>query len=385
MNAELKQKIQKHFENKTFIKLTFSDKRNKKQDLSKVLVKPVRLKKGHQLSFVFRHKTKDITKNFSIKESINQIEALISKDFKQALLLTTLENVHYAAVGKTKLTISPASLTEAPLLEHDKKKKRLINPEHNTYLKELGITNSEGKVKSDKQDKYRQINKYIEILKGTIEKLKGQTPLRIVDMGAGKGYLTFALHDYVTNALKMEAQTTGVECRPELVSANNTIAQKAGFHHLRFMEGRIREVELPRFDVLIALHACDTATDDAIERGIRANAELIVCSPCCHKQIRQAMSKNEATKSITKHGILKERQAEILTDAIRALYLEAYGYKTQVFEFISTSHTPKNIIITALKEHNLREKTPIAEKLNEIKRLKTLFSIEKHYLEDYLS
>lgn len=379
MNPEFKYLLTEHITKNTFIKLTLSDKKNKKQDVNKVLIKLALLKKGLHLTFVYRHTTKDITKNFTVEEGVQHIEELLEKDFKQALLFTTKEDIHYTAMGKTKIKVSKASISTAPTLSHDKEKKRLISTVGNVYLQELGVTTAEGKVKKDKQDKYRQINKYIEILDGALKELKNEKSLHFVDMGAGKGYLTFSLYDYLSQSLNIDTQVTGVELRPNLVKDCNAIAKKAKFEKLQFVEGRIENVELPKFDVLVALHACNTATDDAIYRGIISKAKLIVCSPCCHKQIRQAMSKDNALSAVTRHGILKERQAEIVTDAIRALYLEAYGYKTQVFEFIATEHTPKNNIITAIKTREVTEADP--EKIKEIEKLKSLVGVENHYLD----
>lgn len=379
MNPEFSFLIQQHINDNTFIKLTISDRRHKKHEISKVLIKLVSLKKGLHLSFVYRYETKDITKNYPVEEGIQNIDALLSQDFKQALLFTTKEDVHYTAMGKTKIKVKKASIKQAPTLSHDKEKKRLISAEGNIYLKELGVTTAEGKVKKDMQDKYRQINKYIEIVDAALKDLKNEKSLHIVDMGAGKGYLTFSLYDYLSQTLKIDTSVTGVELRPNLVKDCNAIAQKAEFRQLNFVEGRIESVELAQLDVLVALHACNTATDDAIYRGIISNAKLIVCSPCCHKQVRQDMAKDNTLSAITKYGILQERQAEIVTDAIRALYLEAYGYKTQVFEFIATEHTPKNIIITALKVKDV--KSPDASKLEEVKKLKALLGVEKHYLD----
>ena len=172
---------------------------------------------------------------------------------------------------------------------------------------------------------------------------------------------------------------TGVEFREDLVTTCNTIAQKAGFHSLKFEKGTIADTKLDKIDVLIALHACDTATDDAIFRGIQSGAALIVCAPCCHKQIRKAMNVSNELSNITRFGILKERQAEIITDTIRAMLLEAYGYKTNVFEFISLEHTPKNVMIVGKKT---AESNPKKQQILEnIVAIKKLYGIEKHYLE----
>ena len=202
-------------------------------------------------------------------------------------------------------------------------------------------------------------------------------------MGSGKGYLTFALYDYLTNTLNLSPRVTGVELRTELVEKCNAIAAKAGFGNLSFVTGSIDSAELPAVDMLIALHACDTATDQAIYRGIKAGAKVIICAPCCHKQIRKQINPSNELKSITRFGILEERQAEMLTDAIRALVLEAFGYKTKVFEFISTEHTPKNVLIVGVKAEATKEVNLAS--VEKIKNLKALCNIEYHELEKLMA
>jgi SAM-dependent methyltransferase len=243
----------------------------------------------------------------------------------------------------------------------------------------LGLVTAEGLVKKDMQDKYKQINRYVEIIEGIIKDIKLPDNFTVADMGSGKGYLTFALYDYLHNKLNKQATVTGIELRKELVDKCNGIAAKSGFTDLHFKEGSIEASSLPSVDMLIALHACDTATDEAIYKGIQADASVIICAPCCHKQIRKQMDPDNALQSITKHGILLERQAEMVTDAIRALILEAFGYKTKVFDFISTEHTPKNVLIVGTKRMN--EKNEKEKNLEKVTALKAMFNIEQHYLE----
>ena len=175
---------------------------------------------------------------------------------------------------------------------------------------------------------------------------------------------------------------TGVEFREDLVTICNSIAEKSSFNKLRFLKGTIADTRLEKIDILIALHACDTATDDAIFRGIKSDASLIVCAPCCHKQIRKAMNVTNELSNVTKFGILKERQAEILTDTIRAMIMEAYGYKTNVFEFISLEHTPKNVMIVG--KQTGKENPDKQQILSNIAAIKKVYGIEKHYLETLL-
>ena len=363
-----------------FTKLTLSDKRDKTKDLKNVFVKPVLLKQGLRLSFVYRYPTKDITKNYDLNDAQVLLEAMLVNDFYKADLFTTASDFHFSIdkSGRTLLKQKAATQSEPVAVAHDHAKKRYVNAEHNVYLHELGVTSAEGKVKSDKQDKYRQINKYVEIVESIVKEATLPDSFQITDMGAGKGYLTFALYDYLTNTMKLNPHVTGVEMRQGLVDTCNQIATKAKFSNLNFIAGSIDTAELPATDMLIALHACDTATDQAIYRGISGNAKVIICAPCCHKQIRKQLAPVNVLKSITKFGILEERQAEIVTDTIRALILEAFGYKTKVFEFISTEHTAKNLLITAIKTDSATIKKDV---LQQIKNLKALFGIQYHQLE----
>ncbi len=362
-------------------KLTLSDRRDKSKELKNVFVKPVVLKQGLRLMFVYRYPTKDITKNYDLQDAGILLESLLDKDFYKGDLFTTTGDYHLAIdkYGKSILKQKAATRTEPVVAQHDHAKKRFVEAAHNVYLYELGVTTAEGNVRSDKQDKYRQINKYVEIVEGIVKEAGFTDTFQVTDMGAGKGYLTFALYDYLTNTMQLKPTVTGVEMRQGLVDTCNAIALQAGFGQLNFITGSIDTAELPDTNMLIALHACDTATDQAIYRGIKANAKVIICAPCCHKQIRKLLHPTNELKAITRFGILEERQAEIITDTIRAVILEAFGYKTRVFEFISTEHTAKNLLITAIKtEANSDIKQ---QALEQIKSLKALFNIEYHELE----
>lgn len=200
-----------------------------------------------------------------------------------------------------------------------------------------------------------------------LKQLPREGKLQISDMGSGKGYLTFALYDYLTDSLELEVDITGVEYREDLVQKCNQIALKNSFTNLHFVQSDIASFNNSNTDVLIALHACDTATDDAMYKGIEAGSKLIVVAPCCHKEVRKAIvssKKQNELDFIIRHGILLERQAEMITDSMRALILEYFGYKVKVFEFISDVHTPKNILIVGeLHEINPISQTKIHEKL----------------------
>lgn len=376
--------ISENFENNSLIKLTLSNKRTKAEDLNNVFIKPAVIKGETLLSFVYRHTTKDVTKNFGIEEAIEEVIKLLTEHFFNADLFAS--EVDFSLLsnkrGNSKLLKKPASSTELPLFLHDKIKRRFIQPEGNVYLRDLGVLTADFKVKADMQDKFKQINKYVEIIDGILKNTEKNEKLSVVDMGSGKGYLTFALYDYLKSRQEGDFNVTGVEFRADLVEKCNNIAADAGFKGLKFIEGTIEKAKLPDFNMLIALHACDTATDEAIFRGIKAKAPVIVCAPCCHKQIRKQMKPDNILKEITRHGILEERQAEMLTDTLRALIMEAYGYKTRVFEFIATEHTPKNVLIAGTSKKTLTK--PDQEVMERIRQLKAQFGVEQHHLEKLL-
>jgi len=368
----------------TFVRLTLSRPRDKASDLKKVIIKVATIKKALHFSFTYRHQTKDITKNALLTEGYQTIEELMNQQFYILNLFTIKEDtsLELKPNGKEKIRTTKPTFKNLPEKSHDKIKNRLIKGTN--YLQDLGVLNAKGGIQKDKGDKYKQINKFIEIIDGLIKqnkKLASQKEIKVVDMGAGKGYLTFALYDYLVNTLKTTASVKGIEIRPDLIEKCNTIAQKVGFKQLFFEKGFISDYKLTEADVLIALHACDTATDDAIFKGIQAKAQLIICAPCCHKQIRKEMKSSEHLQPILDYGILKERQAEMLTDVIRALLLELSGYKTKVFEFISTEHTGKNVMIVGQKhEHQVNAE----EILQKIATLKKEFGVETHYMETLL-
>jgi len=372
--------IQSSIDNDSFVRLTFSKPVDGAGTLKKVITSLAIIKRVPQLSFVYRHKTNDMTKNHPIQEGIATIENLLKTEFQNANLFTSKADYAFERCEeKSRLKQTKATFKTAPNRGHDKEKRHLIQGAD--YLQQLGVLDQNGRVLKDKGDKFKQINKFVEVIEGLLknhEMLSSGKPIKVVDMGSGKGYLTFALYDYLTTQLKLDASVAGVEVRQDLIDKCNTIAKSVGFEKLNFELGYIGDYSLDKTDILIALHACDTATDDAIAKGMAANAELIICAPCCHKQIRKSMTESEGLDSLLQHGILKERQAEIVTDAIRALIMEANGYKTKVFEFISTEHTGKNLMIIGEKKN---QKTDPSKYLEEVEKLKKQFGISQHYLE----
>jgi SAM-dependent methyltransferase len=374
-----------------FIKLSLGNYQGNDKTLKNLYVRRVKIKRTDMLSFNYRYKTRDIFKNFTIGDGIGKVMQYISNDFKVCTLFTTDEEVIIEHNKKDEISIRAKKNVKAVPVStaHDKEKNRIIKPNGKGYLHALKITDIEGNVFKNAQDKYKQINQYIEILSSLIKELPVGTIKNVVDMGSGKGYLTFALYDYLHQQLALNTKVTGVEFREDLVNLCNDIARQSNFEQLNFVEGTIEDFNVSEINLLIALHACDTATDDAIFKGIKAGAELIVVAPCCHKQIRREIEKNKAKNELnflTKYGIFLERQAEMVTDGIRALILEYFGYKTKVFEFISDAHTPKNVLVVGVKK-NLnsggpsRKQEEQQEILQKIKDTKAYFGIDYHHLE----
>lgn len=366
-----------------FIKLTLSKVFKAQEDLKNIYIVPVVIKAEQMLSFTYRSKTQDQVKNYTLEKAILLLSDLLGASFLQALLVSTTSECQLliSKKGKFKL-LNKMNSTAAKTNSHNKEKNYLISSNNSIYLYKLGVCDASGRVKDKQQDKYKQINRYVELMSSWFAKIDTSKKLQIVDMGSGKGYLTFALYDYLHNQLNLEVSITGVELRGNLVDLCNSIKTECSFDNLQFISKDINDFTSEEIDVIIALHACDTATDLAIYKGVKANAELIVCAPCCHKQVRKNMGTSTTFKSITKHGIFEERQAEMLTDAIRSLLMEREGYTTKVFEFISNEHTRKNVMLVGRK---LKESGD-TEGINlEIKNLKESFKIERQELEDLLT
>ncbi|MBK6749089.1 MAG: SAM-dependent methyltransferase [Acidobacteria bacterium] len=371
-------------ENSTFVKLTLGNYKGVDKHLQKLLVRLVNTKKGTRLFFLYRGDTRDTAKNFDHKTGVALIGEALETGFHSGHLFTTANDyqLDIGKKGKSRLNIAQPTFKTAPPLEHDREKAAQIDP-NSSYLKLLGISDDTGRVRDREKNKWRQINKFVEVLASLVDKseLKERKQLRIVDMGSGKGYLTFAAYDYFKNIREVDVQITGVDTKRELVDLCNGIAAASQFDGLNFVVGTIGEFDVGSVDILIALHACNTATDDAIYKGITANADLIVMAPCCHQEIRPQIKPPAMLRDVLKHGVMLERTAETITDCLRSLLLERSGYATKLFEFVSTEHTPKNNMLVGT-----RLKKPLDPKQfeDEIEAIRDHFGIREHHLEKIL-
>ena len=375
--------LAKSLSRETFIKLTLGNYKGADKHLQKIQVRPIKTKKGPRLYFLYRSDTRDTAKNFSLDEAIKIVNELLGTEFFGAHLFST-ENDLQLDIGKrgSRLNVARPTFKSPPPVSHDREKRRWVE-QNAFYLKALGITNDEGKVRDRAQDKWRQINKFVEILAGIVDKspLADASTLRIVDMGSGKGYLTFAAYDYFRNVRGTDVDTTGVELRDDLVEKCNEIAAASEFSGLEFVRAGIATFELGMTDILIALHACDTATDDALFKGIRSGASVIIAAPCCHQELRPQIKSPEMLKDVLKHGLMMERTAEFVTDALRSLLLERSGYSTKVIDFVPVEHTPKNLMLVGTRNQSLER---AAEIDHEIAQIKELYSIKQQRLDSLL-
>jgi len=343
----------------TFVKLTLGKARSSDPSLRNVYVRPVQLKAGPHLSFVWRHETRDITKNLSLEAGVVEIERALGTDFLDAHLFTTGQTAQFEGTpeGPGRFSLKALPSSAAAPLAHDRPRQHAVANDA-SWLRSLGVTNDRGQPREGMAGKLRQIQKFTELITHLVDEagLRDRPDLSVVDMGCGKGYLTFAL----AALLGARASVTGIESRPDLTGLCNQVARDARFEHLGFVAGDIATTDVGKVNVLVALHACDTATDDALAKGIAAGAELLVVSPCCQKELRPQLTAPSVLADALRHGIFQERQAEFVTDALRAQLLEWAGYRTKVFEFVSTEHTAKNLMIAAIKDHPRGDETRAA-------------------------
>ena len=368
------------------VKLLLSKYRGEDKTLNRVTIRPITLQEETVLSFVYEHQTNHITKNYAIDLAVTEIKALLNEDFKSAYL--TLRDaevqIEFSKKGKLKISHHKAKQIQDVPATHNREKNRFVDIQR-PFLTALKVTDKQRKLIPAMSNKWKQINKFIEVFSQALEVSPHdkKTPLNVVDFGSGKGYLTFAIHDYLRHTLKNEAQVTGVELRQALADLCNETASTLDHQGLDFVCGDVKTHAPKQTDVMIALHACDVATDYAIHYGIRANASIIMCSPCCHKQIRPQMKSPELFQPMLQYGVHLGQQAEMVTDSLRALLLEANGYTTKVFEFISLEHTNKNKMILAVKKAKVNAKEQ-AKTLTQIANIKAYYGIEDHCLETLL-
>jgi SAM-dependent methyltransferase len=369
----------------SFSRLVLAKYHGAQSELQQLQVRRLQLRGVASLSLVQRFRTRDVTTNLPEAQALDMLRGALAADgFRNAHLHTATHEVQLSISkrGQATLRSTPVQHDVDAAAGHDREKQRWVGLDR-PFLAALGVTTASHELIPAMARKWRQINKFVEVFAHALEsaRLAEARSLRVLDFGSGKGYLTFAVHDHLRRVRGVEARVTGVELRPELVRLCNDVVAQLGLEGLDFEAGDVRQHAAQAVDVMIALHACDTATDHAIEFGVRTGARIILCAPCCHKEVRPQLMSPQPLRAILQHGVHLGQEAEMVTDGLRALLLEACGYATQVFEFVSLEHTSKNKMILAVKREQPGAAAPVLEQVDEVKRF---YGIREQCLERLL-
>lgn len=334
-----------------FLSATLSNPKNKK-GVTKVKVRPI-LKHEVLLFQCESHKNNQVFhENLEATEAVNVLADYMCQ-FKQ-MQMETKKFRHTVLVSKKgKVTIQKkqqAGCTKEVDLSHNRSKKYILQEGMTVpFLQDLGVMTSDGKIVRTKFDKFRQINRFLEFIEDILPQLAKDREVTILDFGCGKSYLTFAMYYYLHELKKYDVRIIGLDLKTDVIRHCNQLSEKYGYEKLKFLEGNIADYTgVDEVDMVVTLHACDTATDFALDKAVGWNAKVILSVPCCQHELNGQM-KSDTLEPLMKYGLIKERMAALVTDALRAEYLENCGYDAQILEFIDMEHTPKNILIRAVK------------------------------------
>jgi len=353
-----------------FVKATFSgQRRGYELPWRRVAVRPVLIKRVRHLQVSYLDDKQDITKNYLGSQADEKIDELLELPFSQIYALTTEREIQVQISRKGVTRVHQRRVAgdiPEPSLSHDREKPRLIPADApDPLLLTLEIQTPDGRIRANKRRKYLQINEFLRLVADTAVLEEIAPPVRIVDCGCGSADLTFAVYHYLNHIVEHPATAVGIDVKADLMTKKNAVAQELGWHQLRFQVSRIIDFEpevIP--DMVMALHACDTATDEALAQAVRWGARLIFSAPCCHHHLQAQMADRpmpQVFQPVLRHGILKERLGDVLTDSFRAQILRIMGYSTDVIEFISPEHTDRNLMIRAVKQAPPGDPQMIAE------------------------
>ncbi len=331
-----------------------------RERISKVKIRPVLLKEGIVFQETAYIGTKVFHENFLAEAIIKRTLTYMEDTFKQAEIETADFKAVVLVSKKGKITVKKhAQKADTPLkaeLTHNRQKQYVLEASQPIdFLVDLGVQNADGKINKSKYDKFKQINRYLEFVRDILPHLDKEKKIRIIDFGCGKSYLTFALYYYLHETLGYNLSVVGLDLKEDVIAKCNALSLKYGYEDLKFIRGDIATYEdTQNVDMVVSLHACDTATDFALEKAVGWNAKVIFAVPCCQHEVNRQI-KSDLLEPALKYGIIKERMAALLTDAIRAQLLEKMGYDTDILEFIDMEHTPKNLLIRAVKRTKMKK------------------------------
>ena len=353
MNHEIISELLSHIKNNNLAKITFSNIRNKELELDKVIAKPVNIKNDINIQFEYRYK-RIIKHENIITANVDKIKIMLEELFslaKDISVITSDEIINIKISKKFKVSINKKKTEKKDIsFEHNTSKEYFLDEKQKyDFLIELGIQNKEGKILKARYNKFRQINKYLEFIKHATTQLDTKNQITILDFGSGKSYLTFSAYYYLTEILKLNVKIIGIDLKKEVIEYCNNISKKLNFNNLEFVYGDVIDYENKnKIDMVISLHACNTATDIALLKSLAWKAKVFFAVPCCQKELNNQLD-SSYIPFMLKHGIIKEKFSTLLTDSIRSEVLEAFGYKSDIVEFISEENTPKNQLIRAYK------------------------------------
>ena len=319
---------------------------------TRIQIRPVRLKSGLIFQASEYKGTKVYHHNLDHAAAVAGVLEWL-QEYKQLELSAADGGLHVLVSKKGKVTVKEkrgSACVKQPDLSHNRKKQYILDPERKVdFLVDLGVQTKEGKIVHAQYDKFRQINRFLEFIEDVLPQLPKDREISILDFGCGKSYLTFAMYYYLRELRGLNVAITGLDLKEDVIENCSRLAEKYGYDKLHFSVGDIARYEgADQVDMVVTLHACDTATDYALDKAIRWGAKVILSVPCCQHELNRQME-NEILAPIFRYGLIKERMAALFTDALRAQILESRGYDVQVLEFIDMEHTPKNILLRAVK------------------------------------
>ncbi|NBJ93720.1 class I SAM-dependent methyltransferase [Parablautia muri] len=348
----------------------------KKEGAFKIKIRPVMVKGALCFQETISKGTQVFHENHKKDELILKIISYMTSDFKQLEAESMDGKLHVLVSKKGRMMVkrkgnSQEGLLQRPDMSHNRAKKYILEEGKAVpFLVDLGIQTKEGRIVHAKYDKYRQINRYLEFVEDIVPAFLEKERVYIIDFGCGKSYLTFALYYYLHELKGLDVYITGLDLKADVMKRCGELAIKYGYENLHFYQGDISTFEgVEQVDMVVTLHACDTATDYAIKKAVDWQARVIFTVPCCQHEVNKQIE-SAVLKPVLRYGILKERIAALLTDGIRANLLEEAGYDTQVLEFIDMEHTPKNILIRAVKRQgegeNMKKNTKVEDMTREL-------------------
>lgn len=366
---ELKILLQKIL-NKDLQQIILSNSRHPEQT-QKVKIRPVLIREELLFQETAYRGTQAFHENFTAEQLTDRICTALQEQFRQGEFSAKTLQATALVSKKGKLTLKvknsgKAPRTEGAAVSEEEELQALAHNRTKHYILEegkpvdflvgLGVQTPDGRVTRARFDKFRQINRYLEFIEDVIDELPKDRTIRIIDFGCGKSYLTFAMYYYLHELQHRDIQVTGLDLKTDVIQHCNELAEKLGYDRLKFERGDISTYEgTDVADMVVTLHACDLATDYALDKAVKWGARVILAVPCCQHELNRQI-KCDPLKPVLKYGIIKERVAALLTDALRANLLEQQGYETQILEFIDMEHTPKNLLIRAVKKNGMRPK-----------------------------